>query len=68
MKKERLSMQLDVTTSKSLNELCTYFNCNKSEATRKAFSFLHLYKTIVEQGGKFMVEDEDGDQQHLKFL
>ena len=37
MKKERLSMQLDEKSSVILNELCTHFNCNKSQLTGKAF-------------------------------
>lgn len=42
-------MQLDERSSAALNELCTYFNCGKSEVTRKAFAFLDLYKSTKEK-------------------
>lgn len=64
----KMSVNLPISVVKELRELSEKRNTTMTEVLRRAIGTEKFIQDVMDEGGKILVEDKDGDIRQLVFL
>lgn len=65
---KRFTFSVNDELEEELETLADHFNSSQADVIRRALALLDYYESVEEEGGKLIVEEEDGSRREIAFI